>query len=196
MFWQYVYTISMRTTYRMLDWKLVFGNYVGGIGYYLFHFGWILLAFFVLSHVLQFVILGSDPLQYTPPQTVAEQSRALHSGSISWFAEATIVAMYCLMCALLLTLPYWAGYLSRSLPRIVLRHTTWKATNRSLFLVKLTGCAAVAVASIFILYTPGATAADNLGFLLVLGAAGVAVCCFWVQYIVVTLWKIPERRVF
>lgn len=179
-------------------WRLLVTNYIGGLGYYGWHFAWILTAFLLSLRIMQFWVFGSEPILYTPSQTtqVATLSHTESSFFVQLFATIITVALSVGIVIFMACLPYWIGYVSRTVPRWCLAQTSWRLNAKMLYRAKLTGVMGVFVCAIPSLYYPGGSAFMNLGFFIVSVSCLFAFVCFWVQYTIAAHWNIPERRIF
>ena len=174
--------------------KQVVANYCGGIGYYAFHFAWVLLVFTTLVRMMQFVILQDQPVLHSPAQTTAAAS---YESTIPIVVSFTATALLLVAtAAFVLLLPYWLGYVSKGIPRWLLRQTSWSVTTQTIHVTKQLLVGSVFVAAIFAAYQPAMDAAANVTFFVVTGACLTAALAFALQHTLITLWKIPERRIY
>lgn len=191
-----LYTVSM-SIMKLPPVKHVIANYCGGLGYYAFHFAWILLAFTTLTRIMQYVIPQNQPVLQTPAQTTA--AAVTTSGGDGLPTVVVIAISAFLLVAtlvLLILLPYWIGYLSRGLSRWLLRQTSWGVSLRGIQITKQLLSLLAFVVSVMVLFQPAMDTIANLPFFLVTAACVVASLAFALQHILVTLWNIPERRVY
>lgn len=189
---------SIAHTRKLPPWRLIVTNYIGGLGYYAWHFAWILTVFFAAIRTIQYLIFGGEPLLYTPAQTT--QTAATPSAETNVVVAifvGVLAIIFCVAVVVFVTcLPYLIGYLSKDIPRWCLRQTSRGISIRTLYYAKLFGVVCALVCAVPILYYPGASASMNIGFFIVVATCVLALLCFWLQHICVTLWRIPERRVF
>lgn len=171
-------------------------NYIGGIGYYFLHFAWILLAFMVFIGVLQYVIPEGRPTLPPSGEIVGATEAGVtfpFANILSWlfvliFGAATLF--------LVVTLPYWIGYVSRTIPLWILDQTSWNKSLVNIYRAKQCLVFLVACCAIIILFSPGVPALQNIEFFTVIGFCAIAALCFWIQYTIAALWKLPQRSVY
>lgn len=172
----------------------LFTNYCGGIGYYALHFAWVLLAFTTLLRVMQYVVLQNQPVVYSPVQTSPIANYEAAVPAIVSFAVAAILLVVTVTSVLLL--PYWLGYISRVIPRWLLRQTSWKITTQTIYVTKQILVSLIFVAAVLSSYQPAMDAAANVTFFVMTIACMIASLAFVLQHTLITLWKIPERRIY
>ena len=177
--------------------RTVIVNYIGGLGYYMFHLAWLLTVFLVLMKLMQYIVLeGARPV-HDAPLTGLAANQPDDQSQIGWFIALAIGwFLSILLVILLVLLPYLIAYLSRRIPRVLLRHTSLDTSRRSIYLEKLLLVSAVFVGSTLLLYTPSSTYHSNTGFFITVGASIFALLFFSIQYKLTTLWHIPERSVY
>ena len=182
---------------RFPSWRTMLANYIGGLGYYAWHMAWMVVTLLVFLRGLQFLLFKGQTLLYVPAQTAQYDAPPASTGLLSELLLSILTAVLVLaVVVFVVCLPYWIGYMSRSLPRWCLAQTSWKLIPRNLYRTKLIATAAVFVCAVPVLYYPGAAAHANIGFFFVSVLCLVAFICFWLQYLCTTLWKIPERHRF
>lgn len=187
--------ISMSRMYKLLPARVMFVNYIGGIGYYCLHFAWILTLFLLSFSVLQYVVLNGEFVMYnTGPaggQIVAPNGTSTHLlGLLVSAASFLAVVIF------LTLLPYWLGYISRGIPRWILKQTSWKPTLQHLHLTKQACVAVVFFAALISLYSPQSAPLTNVPFLITLGACVISSLSFVVQYKMAAFMKLHERSVY
>lgn len=187
---------SMSIFAKRLPLRAIVVNYIGGIGYYSLHFAWILLAFMVFIGVLQYVIPEGRPILQPSGEIVGATEVGVtfpFANILSWlfvliFGAATLF--------LVATLPYWIGYVSRTIPLWILDQTSWNKSLGNIYRAKQCLAFLVACCAIIILFKPGVPALQNIEFFTVIGFCAIAALCFWIQYTIAALWKLPQRSVY
>lgn len=166
-------------------------NYVGSLGYYGWHFAWVLLVIQVFVEASRYFVVGQRIEMEVMNAGGQQSTNALTDVTI---IGLVLVALLLLVCVVIL--PYYLGKLSRRLPRAVLSETSWPQALQSILRVKQLACLGVVIAAIVCIFVPEGVIGTNLGFFVVLGSALSASVCFAVQHKLATLWRIPERYVF
>lgn len=166
-------------------------NYIGSLGYYGWHFAWVLLVIQVFVEASQYFVVGQR-IEMEILNTSNQQS----ASTLSDVTILGLVLMTVLLFVCVVVLPYYLGKLSRRLPRAVLSETSWPQTHQSILRVKQLACLGVVLAAIVCIFVPEGVIGTNLGFFVVLASALCASICFALQHKLATLWRIPERYVF
>lgn len=174
--------------------RVLLVNYIGGVGYYAFHFAWTLSVFLASLSVMQYIVFGGQPVLYVPGP-VTDSSTAVVPAP-EWLGVIAGALAGVVLLVFLTLLPYWLGYVSKGVPRWVLRQTSWKCTLSSLHAVKQVGVLIVFAAALVAFYVPKADYSTNIPFLIVLSACLVSSCAFALQYKIAAFMKLHERSVY
>lgn len=177
-----------RPVYR----RELFANYVGSIGYYSWHFAWVLLLVQVLLQVSQYFIVAQR-VMIDVSNTKAVEQNSGEIGGIS-LVGVVLTCLLVVLCAVLL--PYYIGKISRQLPRFIVNETSWPLTVNNVLRVKLFACFAVVIVAVVCVFVPEGVSGSNLGFMVVVASALIAGVFFSVQHKLAALWHIPERYLF
>lgn len=175
--------------------RYILVNYFGGLGYYALHFAWIFVMFMALVRILQYVILRGEPILYAPSQTTPTtiQTTGGMDVFVSWLitiAAGSVVAVFITL------LPYWLGYISRTIPRWILDQTSWHVNLTSIHRTKQSLVLLITLLSLPTLYHADTSAQANLPFFIVFGSCIFASLCFAVQHKTAASMHIHERSVY
>lgn len=176
--------------------KQLIANYVGGLGYYMFHVAWMIIFFLVCVEVIK-AFVGTGYYYYapsvaTPSLDVSTVASAMWSLQlVVWIFNSIIVLALCVFVVLL---PYWIGRISRAIPLSVLRQTRWRITLKSVLITKQLLVLLVFCTGFVALYTPSQLTTESASaFMSVVLLCTAASLLFWLQYMLTALWKIPQR---
>lgn len=171
---------------------VVAANYIGGLGYYLWHISWIVTCVYVLLEASRYVVVGTGPIYQTPSSTAAH-SVADPLAASSYLASLLAVV---LVAVCVFGLPYYVGWLSRGLPRWVLAQTSWELSISKVLRIKQLLCLVLAVIAVLLLFSPDRSGGENIASIVVMGSTILASVLFLAQHAIAAHWDIPERRVF
>lgn len=182
----------MRRFTKAQERAVVLANYIGGVGYYLWHISWIVVSMYVLLEASQYVIVGSGPIYQTPAMTSA--AATAESISMSSIIASALVILLVAICVFVL--PYYVGWLSRNIPAWLLAQTTWTTTLTHVLRVKQILCIVLVCVAVLLLFSPDKSGGENIAFIVSLGVTLLSSLFFVAQHAIAAHWDIPVHRVF
>lgn len=191
------YTESMNVLLHLPPARTLAVNYIGGIGYYTLHLAWMLLVFILSQEVLQYIVFQGQPVPY-----VSETGAAASASSMAPTQVPIVLSWLLALCAGLVVMlfvvlvPYWLGYISRPIPRWLLRQTNWQDSPIFVHRTKQLLVLFVIGSAVLALYKPAVPPLQNLAFFIVIGLLGMASACFWLQHRLAARWRLPQRSIY
>lgn len=185
----------MSRIHKLPSARVMIVNFIGGMGYYGLHFAWVLTLFLLSFSVLQYVVLNGEAVMYNATPVTGPIVGST-GATAEWLGVVVSAVSFVVVAVFLTLLPYWLGYVSRGIPRWILRQTIWKPTLQSVHLTKQACVAIVFFASLISLYSPQSAPLTNVPFLITLGACAISSLSFVVQYKIAAFMKLHERSVY
>lgn len=185
----------MRHYLRSLPKRRLVVNYIGGLGYYGWLIAWLLVVAQLGVQAAQFLLPpSSSQVQDVPMTSDAPQASSLPEVGVVWNLAAVLLIGVAIICVLVM--PYYVGWLTKKLPRWVVKQTDYSLSLHVLYCVKLIGCGVTILISTALLFAPYESGLTNALYVTTLAILFASLVCFWLQYKIATLWHIPERDVF
>lgn len=188
-------TITAKLKQLVHDWRLHVQNYLGSLGYYLLFLAVVLIVIRLFMQLSQYVIYSysSSSLELSKPVSEAAYTPGLLENLIA-YSISLVMAVVTLVIILLI--PYLFGYVSSRACRAVLNMTSFKPTFKNLFKLKYAYSLLVLGLDLLLVYDYGLAVESNWYAILLIGLSLLALGLFWLQSLLVKIWKIKISQVY
>lgn len=177
------------------NWRLHGQNYIGSLAYYLMFLSVVLIAIKYYLQLSQYIIYWQSTSQTesaVPVSSVAYQPILLEV--ILMYVLS--VSMALLTMAIVLLLPYVFGYLSNKTLRAVMGMASLKLNHKNLFKLKYSYVVLVMAVVILTIYDYNLSTQANWYAFMLLGFNAIALLLFWLQSLLVKLWKFKATQIY
>lgn len=185
----------MKRAWQRIPKRRILVNYIGGLGYYCWYFAVLLILLQLTLQAMRYLVVSSPPM-YDQPMLSTSSSDVMGVGEMSVLSTVLSVLFIGLACVMVLTMPYYVGWLSRRVPRWVISQTNNNVTVASLHNTRQIACIVTILVATALLFAPREDSLVNALYLTILVTLLGAMSCFWLQQKIATRWQIPERHLF